>query len=160
MLWKRNPKFRSPYSGTSINGHSPLRTLFRKVDRFCDSASTWTVQNSLDNADAGRPLAQDCPASLIDPPTGHCTNTATHSFNLWLSFPSILQQGRAVERTFVALIGNMWLLVQKWDVENKEFTNQSSWNGLRAWSLGWLGGDCLPPSPHPNYTTTVLQLII
>ena len=31
----------------------------------------WTVQNySLDNADAGRPLAQDCPEPLIDSRTG------------------------------------------------------------------------------------------
>ena len=33
-------------------------SLFRKVDRFCSPASIWTVQNSLNNADAGRPLAQ------------------------------------------------------------------------------------------------------
>ena len=42
--------------------------LFCKADRFCSPASTWTVQNSLDNADAGRPLAQDCSAPLTDSP--------------------------------------------------------------------------------------------
>ena len=63
------------------------------------------VQNSLDNADAGRPLAQDCPAPLIDSPTGHCTNTGMHSFSLWLFFPAIVQQRRPVERAFVALNG-------------------------------------------------------
>ena len=57
-------------------------SLFRKADRFCGPASTWTVQNSLDNADAGRPFAQDCLAPLIDLPTGHCTNTGMHSFSL------------------------------------------------------------------------------
>ena len=36
-------------------------SLFRKVDRFFGSSSSWTVQNSLDNADAGMPLVQDCP---------------------------------------------------------------------------------------------------
>ena len=80
-------------------------SLFRKADRFCSPASAWTVQNSLDNADAGRPLAQDCPAPLIDSPTGHCTNTGMHSFSLWLFFAAIVQQGRAVERAFVALNG-------------------------------------------------------
>ena len=33
----------------------------------------------LNNADAGRPLAQDCSSPLIDSPTGHYTNTGTHS---------------------------------------------------------------------------------
>ena len=80
-----------------------MRTsLFHKADRFCGPASTWTVQNSLDNADAGRPLAQDCPA---DSPTGHYTNTGTHSSSLWLYFLAIVQQGRALERAFVALNG-------------------------------------------------------
>ena len=57
------------------------------------AASTWTVQNSLDNADAGRPLAQDCPAQLVDSPTGHYTNTGMHSSSLWLFFLAIVQQG-------------------------------------------------------------------
>ena len=38
-----------------------------------------------------RTLAQDCPASLIDLPTGHYTNTAIHSSSLWLSFLAIVQ---------------------------------------------------------------------
>ena len=65
--------------------------------------STWTVRNSLSNADAGRPLTQYCPALLIDSPTEHYTNTGTHSSSLWLSFLAIVQQGRALERTFVVL---------------------------------------------------------
>ena len=60
-------------------------SLFREAERFCCPASTWTVQKSLNNPDAGRPLAQGCPALLIDSPTGHCTNTGTNSFSLWLS---------------------------------------------------------------------------
>ena len=32
-------------------------SLFRKADGFFGPSSSWTVQNSLDNADAGRPLA-------------------------------------------------------------------------------------------------------
>ena len=31
------------------------------------------------HSDAGRPLAQDCPAPLIDSPTGHYTNTGMHT---------------------------------------------------------------------------------
>ena len=80
-------------------------SLFRKVDRFCSPPSTWPVQNSLDNADAGRPFAQDCPAPLIDSPTGHHTNTGMHSSSLWLFFLAIVQQGRALERTFIVLNG-------------------------------------------------------
>ena len=65
---------------------------------FCGPTSTWTVQNSLDNVDAGMPLAQDCPAPLVDSPTGHYTNTGSHSSSLWLSFLAIVQQRRALER--------------------------------------------------------------
>ena len=68
-------------------------SLFRKADRFCGPASTWTIQNSLDNADAGRPLAQDCPAPPIDSPTGHYTNTGTHSSSLWLFFLAMYSKG-------------------------------------------------------------------
>ena len=73
-------------------------SLFCKADRFCGPASTWTVQNLLDNADAGRPLTQDCPAPLVDSPTGHYTNTGTHSSRLWLAFLAIVLQGKVLER--------------------------------------------------------------
>ena len=73
-------------------------SLFRKADRFCGPASTWTVQKSLDNVHVGRSLTQDCPASLIDSQTGHYTNTGTHSSSIWLSFLAIVQQGRALEQ--------------------------------------------------------------
>ena len=57
------------------------------------------------HADAGRPLAQDCPAPLIDSLIGHYTITDTHSSSLWLSFLVIVQQGRLLERAFEALNG-------------------------------------------------------
>ena len=71
---------------------SEMRTPRYSVKRtgFCSPASTWTVQNSLDNVGAGRPLAQDCPAPPIDSPTGHYTNTGTHSSSLWLITPFLL----------------------------------------------------------------------
>ena len=99
---------------TTIYGNtlrlSEMRTpcmLLRKADRFfaVPLVPGLSVQNSLDNVDAGRPLTQDYPAPLIDSSTGHCTNTGMHSFSLWLSFSAIVQQGRAVERAFVALNG-------------------------------------------------------
>ena len=68
-------------------------SLFRKADRFCGPASTWIVENSRDNANADRPLAQDYPTALVDSPTGHYTNTGTHSFSLWLTFLTIVQLG-------------------------------------------------------------------
>ena len=57
------------FSLTAINycRHPP----FHKADRFFSPTSTWTVQNSQDNADTGRPLMQDCLAPLIDSTTGH-----------------------------------------------------------------------------------------
>ena len=69
--------------------------------RVVDPAGT--VQDPVDNTDASRPLAQDCPALFIDSPTGHVTNTGMHRSSLWLCLLAIVQQGRALERTFVAL---------------------------------------------------------
>ena len=59
---------------------------FVKWTDFFALASTWTVQNLLENADTGMPLAQDCSAPLIDSPTGHYTSTGTPSYSkgeLW-----------------------------------------------------------------------------
>lgn len=44
------------------------------------------------------PLVQDCPAPIIDSPTGHYNNTVTYSSSLWLIFLASIQQGRALER--------------------------------------------------------------
>ena len=118
--------FLAQYSGTFLNGHLPIvatslmqpldvvliealliqylrilpnadSLLFHKADRFFGRSSTWTVQNSLDNADTGMPLTQDCPAPLIDSTTGHYNSTGTHSTSLWLVFLTSIQQGRALE---------------------------------------------------------------
>ena len=44
--------------------------------------STWSVQHSLNNADAHMPLRQDCPQPLINSTTGHYNSTCTHSTRL------------------------------------------------------------------------------
>ena len=66
-----------------------------KQTDFFVSSSTWTVQNSLSNADAGMPLTQDCPAPLIDLTTRNYNSTGTHSTSFWLGFLDSVQQGRA-----------------------------------------------------------------
>ena len=71
----------------------------KRTDFAVPLVRTWTVQNLLDNA--GRPLTQDCPASLIDSPTGHFINTGTHTSSLWLSFLAIVQQGKVLEHAIV-----------------------------------------------------------
>ena len=75
---------------------SEMRTPHYSVKRI--DFAVPLVQNSLDNADAGRPLAQDCPAPLVDSTNEYYTNTGMHSSSLWLSFLAIVQQGRALER--------------------------------------------------------------
>ena len=94
--------FKMQYSGTSLNGH-----LITQDEMLQSRLNLITLQlrNSLDNADAGRPLAQDCPAPLIDSPTGHYINIGMHSSSLWLSFLGMVQQERALECAFVALNG-------------------------------------------------------
>ena len=67
--------------------------------------STWTVLNSLDNADACMPLTQDCPPSLIVSTTGHYNSTGTHNTSFWLPFPASVQQRRALECTSKVLKG-------------------------------------------------------
>ena len=53
-----------------------------KQTDFCGPARPWTVQTSVDNADAGSLFAHDCPTALIDSPTGHYTITGAHSSSL------------------------------------------------------------------------------
>ena len=55
------------------------------------STSTWTVQNSLDNADTYMPLTQDYPLSLIDS-TGHCNSNDKHSISLCFAFLATVHQ--------------------------------------------------------------------
>lgn len=76
--------------------------LFHKADRFFGPSSILTVQNSLDNVDAGMPLAQDIPALLSDSTTEHYNSTCKHYTSLWLAFLPSLQRGRALKPTFIA----------------------------------------------------------
>ena len=83
-------------------------TLRYSVKRtvFLGPSSTWTVQNSLDNEDAGMPLMQVCLTWLIDSTTGHYNSIGTHSTGLLVSLSlASIQQMRALERGFIALIG-------------------------------------------------------
>ena len=79
--------------------------LFRKADKFFGSFSTCTIQNSLDNVDTHLPLTQGCPPLLINSTTGHYNSTGMCSItcNLWSAFLTRVQQGRALERAFLAL---------------------------------------------------------
>ena len=77
--------------------------LFCKADKFFSPFSTWTVQNSLDNADAHLPLTQVCPPTLIDSTTEHFNTIGSHSSSPWSAFLASIQQGRALECSFVAL---------------------------------------------------------
>ena len=77
--------------------------LFRKADKFFGPFSTWTVHNSLNNADAHLPLTQVCQPPLIDSTTGHYNSIGSHSFTLWSAFLASIQQGRGLERAVVAL---------------------------------------------------------
>ena len=73
--------------------------LFCKVDSLFGPSSTWTIQNSFDNVDAGMPLTQDCPPLPIESTTGHYSSTGMHSMSFWLAFPASVQQGKALECT-------------------------------------------------------------
>ena len=114
------------YSGTSLNGHflcwtphwyrtkccdkdwicimhntlqlSKVQTLHYSVKRtdFAVLLIPGLYKNSLNNADAGRPLTQDCPAPLIDSPTG--LTLVHNSSSLCLSFLAIVQQGSSETR--------------------------------------------------------------
>ena len=75
--------------------------LFRKADRFFGSFSTCTVQNSLDNADTYLPLTQGCQPLLINSTTIALVCTVLASDHA--AFPASVQQGRALDRAFVAL---------------------------------------------------------
>ena len=72
------------------------------ADNFFDPFSTWTVHDSLDNVDAHLSLTQVCPPWLIDSTTGHYNGIGSYSSSLWSAFLASVQQGRALERAFVA----------------------------------------------------------
>ena len=102
------------YNGTSLNGQFPIAdtsltqpldvvpieellihflrilpnadtSLLYTANRFFSPTTTWTIQISLDNADASMTPAQDCPALLIDPTPGHYSSTCTKFISLWLA---------------------------------------------------------------------------
>ena len=64
-----------------------------KQDKLFGPSIIWTVQNSLNNVDAGMCLSQNCLAPLIDLTTGHYNSTGTYSTSLWLAFLASEQQG-------------------------------------------------------------------
>ena len=50
------------------------------------------------------PLMQDCPSPLLNSTTGHYyISIGTWSTSLWLAFLANVQQGRVLERGFLAL---------------------------------------------------------
>ena len=79
-----------PFDAVPVEGLliQHLRILQMQTPRYSvkwtvfGSSSTWTVQNSLDNADACKPLTQDCPPSLVKSITGHYNSTGTHNTSL------------------------------------------------------------------------------
>ena len=78
--------------------------LFRNAYKFIGPFSTWTVHNSLENALTRLPLTQVCLPRLINSTTGfiivlvRIVLASGHA-----AFPTSVQQGRALERNFVAL---------------------------------------------------------
>ena len=74
--------------------------LSHKVDSFFSPSSIRTVQNSLNNA--RMPLTQDSLPPLIKSTTEHYNSTGTHSTSFWLAFLASVQQGRALECTFIS----------------------------------------------------------
>ena len=96
---KRSPHLHSQYLRILPSADT---SLFHEADKFVSPSSTWLVQNSLDNADAGMPLAHDCPAQLIDSTTGHYNSIGTRRTSIWLAFLASIQQRRALERAFKA----------------------------------------------------------
>jgi len=80
-------------------------------------STKWTgpsSTNSVDNVDAGMPLAQDCLAPVTDSSTGHYNNAGTDSSSLWLIFLASIQQGRAIERVYEALMSMQCRTYQKY----------------------------------------------
>ena len=90
------------HSITAIH-HNPWNAdtpLFHKADRFFGPFATWTVHNSLDNADAHLPLTQGCPPRLINSTTGHYSSTGMYSTQ---PFSQAYSKGEPIERAFVVL---------------------------------------------------------
>ena len=102
-IWFARVRIAFPLTAIHYNPWNADTLLFRKADKFFSPFSTWTVHNSLDNVDVHLPLMQVCPPQLIDSTTGYYNNIGSHSSSLWSAFLASVQQGRTLERTFVAL---------------------------------------------------------
>ena len=92
-----------PLTAIHYNSWNVDTLLLCKVDGFFGPFSTWTVQNSLDNLDVHLPPTQGCLPPLIASTTEHYNSTGTHSTKLWSAFLTSVQQGRALDCTFVLL---------------------------------------------------------
>ena len=102
MLWPPYFVFALPplFLSAALLKNTPKRghLIIHKADRFFGPSSTWTMLNS---QDAGMTLAQDFQAPLIDSTIGQYNSAGMNNSSLWLAFLASLQQGRALERTFV-----------------------------------------------------------
>ena len=88
------------------------------MERFFWPCSTWRVQNSLNNANAGKPLAQDCPFTsytTVTSPEAIFPLTWRHVFNI----PMYKINAMCTERTTAVWANNMrvkhehcWLIQQ------------------------------------------------
>ena len=75
-----------------------MSSQVHKADRFCGLFSTWSVQSSMvDNVDAVCLLRKVVPPLLI--------NLNETGANLWLVLLGSIQQGRALQCSFVELKG-------------------------------------------------------
>ena len=92
-----------PLTAIHYNPWNANTLQFHKADKFFGPFSTWTVHNSLDNADAHLPLMQVCQPQLTNSTTRHYYSIGSHSSSLWSAFLTSIQQGRALEHAFIAL---------------------------------------------------------
>ena len=93
-IWFARVRIAFPLTAIHYNPWNVDTLLFHKADKFFGPFSTWTVHNSLDNADFHLPLTQVCPPLLINSTTGHYNSIGSHSSSLWSAF---------LASTFVAL---------------------------------------------------------
>ena len=91
------------HAATRYNPWNADCPLFCKADLFFGSFRTWSVQDSVDSADAHLSLMQGCPHHWSVPTTEHYNSTGTYSTSLLLAFLTSLQQGRGFERGLVEL---------------------------------------------------------
>ena len=74
-----------------------------------------------------------CLTPLIDLPTGHYTNTGMHSSSFWLSFLVIIQQGRALERAFIAFNGRVRIAIPTRNIPEASKVGTPLYSGHFRW---------------------------